>query len=65
MNSVLDKDILTNHYLNELSLFAVAHNDIISAPAVFTHQAAFSRPRLGFSCRVSPWQSQIRWIKGC
>ncbi|MFC2054112.1 hypothetical protein ACFLV7_07415 [Chloroflexota bacterium] len=37
IKAVLEKDILTNHYLNGLSLFPVAHNDIISALGVLIY----------------------------
>jgi hypothetical protein len=32
MKTVFEKDILPSHYLNELSLFAVAHNDQAHLP---------------------------------
>ncbi len=54
MKTVLEKDILTNHYLNELSLFAVAHNGIKSGWRFWSGTFLALHMSSGFSSYLSP-----------
>jgi hypothetical protein len=43
MKTVLDKDILSNHYLNKLSQFAVAHNELLTCSAFCARHLALPK----------------------